>query len=519
MIAMASFDQKMAYQQTYFPRSGYDPRRNLIYGIITFWGIVGLCIAVILFSEYGIGENASKAYLVPWCLATGIVVISPSVYLFYKGKFDPFHPLVFPAWSYFLPGFFVGGLIVSAGLSQPYFLSFIQNERYDLPLTLVYVMLGYAGLAIGFSIPYARRFGDLIGSRLPQWDISDNRIALASLILMSLGLGNTVIGFALGILGFQKVQEIGAFDGIIYLFSLLFFAASFLLWLVVFRSRSIGRWQIMIIALLVTLSLIKSAFQGNRGSLIQFIILVAFAYNYSGLKLKGKHYAIGSALLVLSLALGMIYGTTFRSIKESQDLVGLDQYIAFVSTTFTKLGDEDLSTALATGGNALAERIDALSPTAVVVSNYESLAPYEEDLGISNNIFVDSVTFFIPRVLWADKPVSIDPAKYADLYFNFSENAFTITPMGDLLRNFGPVGVPIGMIILGMIIRVMYAALIEGKLFDYWKVTHFYMIFTNAISFEGTYSLIVPMIFKVGMVTIFGLVLVRLLSRTRSKAT
>jgi hypothetical protein len=269
----------------------------------------------------------------------------------------------------------------------------------------------------------------------------------------------------------------------------------------------------------VVLSLTKSVFQGNRGSLIQFIVLVGFAYSFSGRKLKGKHYAIGSGLLVVGLILGMIYGTTFRSIKESQDLVSFDQYISFVSTTFDKLGDEDLGTVLVTGFNALAERIDALSPTAVVVSNYETLAPYEEAWGINNNIYVDTVTFFIPRFIWPDKPVSIDPSKYGDLYFNFSENSFTITPMGDLLRNFGPIGVPIGMIILGIIIRILYAALIEGQQFDYWKVTLFYMVFTNAVSFEGTYGLIVPLIFKVGFVTIIGLILVRLFSGARSKAT
>jgi hypothetical protein len=410
-------------------------------------------------------------------------------------------------------------LIVAAGLSQPYFLSFIQDESYDLPLTLVYVMLGYGGLTIGFSIPYARRFGNMIGKKLPLWELSDGRIAFASLMLMAVGLANTLIGFALGVLGFQKVNEIGAFDGIVYLLSLFFLAATFLLWLFVFRSKSIGSWQFLTISLLVVLSLTKSVFQGNRGSLIQFIVLVGFAYSFSGRKLKGKHYAIGSGLLVVGLILGMIYGTTFRSIKESQDLVSFDQYISFVSTTFDKLGDEDLGTVLVTGFNALAERIDALSPTAVVVSNYETLAPYEEAWGINNNIYVDTVTFFIPRFIWPDKPVSIDPSKYGDLYFNFSENSFTITPMGDLLRNFGPIGVPIGMIILGIIIRILYAALIEGQQFDYWKVTLFYMVFTNAVSFEGTYGLIVPLIFKVGFVTIIGLILVRLFSGARSKAT
>src|SRR3954471_17155192 len=198
----------MAYQQTLLAVPSPNPRRGLLYAILTFWGLVALCIATILFSEFGMGDSNSKVYLLPWCLATGAVIAAPSVYLFYKGRFDAFHPLVFPAWTYFFPGFFVGGLIVAAGLSQPYFLSFIQDESYDLPLTLVYVMLGYGGLTIGFSIPSARRLGNMIGKKLPLWELSDGRIAFASLMLMAVGLANTLVGFALGVLGFQKVNEI-----------------------------------------------------------------------------------------------------------------------------------------------------------------------------------------------------------------------------------------------------------------------------------------------------------------------
>src|SRR6478672_7550330 len=172
----------------------------------------------------------------------------------------------------------------------------------------------------------------------------------------------------------------------------------------------------------------------------------------------------------------MIYGTTFRSVKESQEQVSIDQYATLVSNTFDKLMDQDPGTILVNGFGALAERIDAVSSLAVVVSNYEALAPYEEAWGINNNIYVDTVTFFIPRVIWPDKPVSIEPSKYADLYFNFSENSFTITPMGDLLRNFGPIGVPLGMIFLGLMLRVMYASLRENQEFSFWRTVLFFML-------------------------------------------
>jgi hypothetical protein len=320
------------------------------------------------------------------------------------------------------------------------------------------------------------------------------------------------------LLGFQKTETVGAYDGIVFLLSLFLMEAIFLLWLYIFRSRQWGFVQILIVGLLVVTVLAKSAFQGNRGSLVQMTILLGFAFAYSGRKLTGKHYAGGAILVTLALVVGMIYGTTFRSIKQSQDRMGLDEYAGVVSETFDKLAVEDVGTILSNGFGALADRIDAVSSFAVVVSNYEALAPYEEVWGINNNIYVDTVTFFIPRAIWTDKPISIEPSKYADLYFNFSENSFIMTPMGDLLRNFGPGGVPIGMILLGMLIRLMYSTFIENRAFSYWRATVFFMLLTS-INYEGVYSLIVPMLFKIGLTALLGMAIVRFCAGTARRSS
>jgi hypothetical protein len=83
-----------------------------------------------------------------------------------------------------------------------------------------------------------------------------------------------------------------------------------------------------------------------------------------------------------------------------------------------------------------------------------------------------------------------------------------MTPMGDLLRNFGPWGIPLGMVLLGILIRFIYAVFIENREFSYWRSTVFYMLLTT-ISFEGIYSLIVPYLFKIGITAFVGVVIVR----------
>jgi len=482
-------------------------RTNFLLPIAFLWGMALIFIIGYLLIDASLSNSGTKYYLLPWTFLTGAVILAPSAYLLIKKKFDLFHPLVLAAWSYFFPAFFIGGLILASGFSNPYFLTFIQNEEYDLPLTLVYVMLGYGGLTLGFYLPFGRQIGEFITRRLPVANWTPEQVLKPGLLLLGLGMANTILAFSVGLLGFQRVDEIGAFDGVIFLLTFFLLEASFLLWVCVFRAPHLNFNYYLVIGILVFTTLTKSAFQGNRGSLIQFFTLVAFAFVVSGRKILLKHKIWGGILLVCALFIGMIYGTTFRTIKTTEERITMDQYASNVFETFEKISDQDLSDNLERGFLALTERLENVSQLAVVVSNYESLANYEAGYGLDNNIWKDSVSFLIPRFLWQDKPVATDPYKYGDLYFNYGENAFTLTPMGDLLRNFGPVGVPLGMIFLGIFVRIIYASLRENQAFSFWRGTLYYMLITG-ISYEGSFGLFIPYDIKIGLVSVLGLLII-----------
>lgn len=483
-------------------------RSSLLYPIFLLWGvaIVSVLTYFAYASEFGAGE---KYYLLPWTLLTGAVLAAPALFFLYKGKFDPFHPLVFPTWSYLVPAFFVGGLLLSFGVVEPYYLAYVEDEQFNLPLTLIYVVAGYLGLIAGFALPFGRKLGEMVSRRLPSWDWPTENVPIPGLILLAIGLANTILAFTMGILGFQKADERGLFDGIIFLLSLFFAQATLLLWLYVFRHKTFGFTQIAVITALLITSLGRSVFQGNRGMFLNTFIMIAFAFILSGRKITFRTGSLGSAIAFVAVVFGMIYGTTFRSIKQDQSAMNMDKYADVVASTFEQVGTKDINDSLTLGFISLGERLESVSALAVIVSNYEKLAPYEELYGIDNNIWKDTTIFFIPRIFWPDKPVAIEPSKYADLYFNYSENAFTVTPMGDLLRNFGPLGVPAGMVFLGFLLRFIYATLQENQVFSYWRATLYYMLLT-AISYEGTYSLIVPLIFKVGVIAVLGILIVRI---------
>lgn len=480
---------------------------SFILPALFLWGIVLIVASAFYLYEYDLYDPQNYYYLFPWCLLTGAVVSAPSLYLLYKKEFNPFHPLVFASWSYFFPAFFIGGIALAAGISQPYYLNFIQDEYYNLPLTLVYVMLGYISLTIGFYIPFGGKIGKRISDWLPVWNWKPEQITLPAVVLLGIGLANNAIAFTSGLIGYQRVAEIGMFDGLLVMLTLIWMEATFLLWLIIFRSKSLNFNHYLIIALTLGALLLKAAFQGGRSGLLHIVILMAFAYILSGKKLKLKHGVFSGFVVCLALIVGMIYGTTFRSVKQSTDQVSVEEYAGNIGQTFEKISDQDLIVNLEGGFAALAERLDAVSSLGVVVANYEKLAPYEESYGLDNNIWKDSIAFLIPRLFWADKTIATDPSKYGDLYFNFSENAFTLTPIGDLLRNFGPIGIPIGMVLLGLFIRVIYSALLENQEFSFWRATLYYMLLTN-ISYEGSYGLIFPYLTKVCFIAMIGLLFV-----------
>ena len=485
-----------------------EGKSNFLKSVFVLWGVLLAVILLFMWLDGFFDVASGYFYLVPWCFATAALLLAPIIYQLVKGNFDPFHPLVFASWSYFFPGFAIGGFVLALGYSQPYYLSFVVDERYNLPLTFAYVIIGYGFLLLGFIIPLGRRAGEAIGNRLPVWNWKPEQVIKPALILFAIGIAYTVIAFAFGILGYQKVEEIGQFDGLILVLSSFWYQASFILWVVIFRSKKFNLASYAVIALLIATSLGRSAFQGNRGSLISIFTLIAFAYASSGKKIAAKQLFTGSILIVVALIVGMIYGTTFRSIKLTEDRMDMDKYASVIGDTVNSISDQDFISSIGYGFEALAARLDSISPLAVVVSNYEKLGPYEDAYGISNNIWNETVVFIIPRFIWPEKPIPTPPEKYADLYFNFPTNSFTLTPMGDLLRNYGPWGVPLGMLLLGLLLRVIYSALRENQPFSFAQVSLFYMLLT-AISYEGSYGLILPGLVKMGVIAVLGILIVR----------
>ena len=463
-----------------------DRSGHLLASFILIVGAVAVFFLWLLIDENS-WRISINYYLLPWLGATALVLLAPTIYLIYHKKLDVFHPLVYASWSYWFPSIVVGGLFIATDLINPYPMSLLGNPESDLIWTCIYTMVGFASMTLGFYLPVGKRAGAYAGRKLPAWDWQPNQVLLPAIAFFSVGLFFYVNSFISGAVGVSITDATDAFSAVYFTLSFLSLEAGFLVALYIFKSRSIKPEHIIAFGLILLLLISRMSLGGNRSSMYLIVVLLTIAFAYSGRRMKLTTGAVFAGLAVLAVFAGMIYGTTFRNQKQNEEKVGLDEQIAMVSRTIDVISTQDTGKILRDGFLSLAERIDGISSLGVVVSNYERLKPYESSYGLEDNIVKDLWISFIPRFLWANKPTTSDPRAYSDLYFNFNGNSYAITPVGDLLRNYGPLGVPLGMLIVGIFLRFVYVMLIENQKVTIGRATAYFM-FLVTLSYEGFYG-------------------------------
>jgi hypothetical protein len=322
---------------------------------------------------------------------------------------------------------------------------------------------------------------------------------------------NTTVALAFGLFGYQRTEEVGVFDAVLNLTTIHWVQASFLLSLLIFRKSKIDVTTISIASVLIIVNFARLLFGGSRGSLLPIFSAAIIAYALSGRRFSVKQVLLASVAFAVILIAGMVYGTNFRHVKGGESQQDLGQYTENIFQTIDEVGRSDISGTIGSGFVSLAERLDIVSTLAVVVSIREQKQPFEEAYGLDDNIFKDLIASLIPRFLWNDKPSLSDPRAYSELYFDYGESSFAITPMGDLLRNYGYFGVFLGMFVLGFALRYIYASLIEGQPRSVWRMTMYFMLLTS-VTYESFYGPIIPFFLKTGAIAAIGIVIVAFLA-------
>ncbi|HZL82618.1 MAG TPA: hypothetical protein VFB98_03935 [Candidatus Deferrimicrobium sp.] len=266
-----------------------------------------------------------------------------------------------------------------------------------------------------------------------------------------------------------------------------------------------------LLALGVVMLVARAGLSGSRGALFNSLILLMGLYQYHHKGLSMRRLAIWAICGALVLAFGMSFGSFFRMEKVGTvgraSSLGVADTLHISAIALREMSKTPISGLTTFTRDRIFERLDGLSSLGVIVSRHADLEMREIAVGINGNILKDLVASFVPRFLWPGKPVIGNSEVIGNLYFNTSGNSPATTYMGDLYRNFGLVGIFVGMALLGVSLRLLYRWLIEGQKLQPLRCALF-LVVSMTTNYEGLYSQFFPALMQrlVMSVVVVGIV-------------
>ncbi|MEZ5333264.1 MAG: O-antigen polymerase [Thermoanaerobaculia bacterium] len=491
-----------------------------------------------------LGELVALPGLWFWIAVMAAALATPFLVQRRFGAFEPFSPVTYPVWTYLAPVFVVGSALLASGIAKqaPDLIPVPVDLQYCL--AMAYLVVGWTGLLIGYYCRWGDDLGARVRRRLPdtRWTTVELRVSAA--LLLAAGLGLYWLAFRLGVIGHQRLATVGPWDGLLIFLSFVSHVAAFLLWFSLFERPSWTGGERALAVGLYLLGPLSLTISASRAGLVTHLLLLALAFRLAGRRIRWRHVILFGVLGAASLAIGTIWSTTYRLSKgdeapiyrteeqsaepradstrpthrDSQPQEGGTQArpegarasnLELVTETAEIVAERGLTDNVLFVLRNVAVRIEITSSVAMLVAKYRLLRPMEEQTGLAGNIWRDTWTAPIPRFLWPDKPKVSDARTYSLVYFDYGGTSFAMTPVGDLLRNFGPVGVPLGMALLGFALRLLYRTLVAGPVARPAPAA-IYAIGLMNINYEGFYGSLLPTVMRLVAVTGGALVAVHL---------
>lgn len=330
------------------------------------------------------------------------------------------------------------------------------DVAYDLyvvpyvPLALLYCLLGYVALLIGYYGPWRRR-------ELPA--VSPERVQGPWFLLFTCGIG--LLGYVATGMG-ERIVSLGlpmpALVGSTAQLAPVFLFSWALGWMLYFSGTATRVQNMVLFGALVPGALLVSFTTFSDKSLIMILI---------GLPIIARWYTrrtipwafLLTLCLILVFVIFPLYNT-YRWSNPTQSKVS--RMVTTVQTLQTWDSDTYLTHTLAT----FKRRIAMINSVAVVVRDTGRWVPFAR----GETILMPTLVYFIPRVVWPDKPVHAGGREFGRIFritSPFTRDTYiapTIT--GELYWNFHLPGVLVGMLLLGMAMRVLYRRYAEGPRLD-----------------------------------------------------
>ncbi|MEE8475350.1 MAG: hypothetical protein V3T01_08375 [Myxococcota bacterium] len=342
-----------------------------------------------------------------------------------------------PAFAIYLP---------AAGPVEPAGMTFTAVSASDIITGQVIALVALISLLVGYALPMAPLIASVIPKPKRDWPLRTT--FLVGCMMIPFGWAIELIatfGFlpaALGS-GFLGALSLSAWFGLSVL------ALAFI------RYRSYS--ALILLLVLVPVSMGFAFFSGSKGQFLRpvmLIVLVSWLYRR---EIRGRWVLAG----ILAGALVYPAGTFYRNaVKGGETTASMLRHPAeTVSDVAAYVSEYSIGGYLTEGVTRLAHRFDGLGRSSVIIRETPSRVPFQGGWTLAQIPLA-----YIPRVLWPGKPSLGIGQWITDTYGAGSHIRSSTGPtwVGEFYLNFGTVGVIVGMLTMGFLLRLLHECLLRS---------------------------------------------------------
>jgi hypothetical protein len=401
--------------------------------------IVAALLAVVIF-------RSSDAYVHTLISLMLFSVILPAWYRWQQGRLDIFETIHIIGFLYFI--FFGVGAIWL--LSDPVTISYDIYLVPYIPQAVLYCLLGYLALLGGYSGPWFK------GRALPRWEEWPKGVMFI-LIPGALGFIGSVAEAVWSRSRWLGVSFPAIFSSLAQLAPLFMFAWA-LSWLMIFSGKATRGQTLLTVGIFVPATLTVGLASLSDKSLSMTLMGVpVIALWYARKKIPWKTLVLMGILLVFVV---FPFYNTYRALDPR--IAGGDRASMTIDIAKGWSGEEYWTQSVGT----TKRRMAMINSVAVVLRDVGRWVPYAH----GETLFTPAVTFFIPRVLWPDKPYFTMGREFAETFRVVAildrDTRVAVTVPGELYWNFDLPGILIGMALWGVVLRFLYRRYGEAMTLD-----------------------------------------------------
>ncbi len=446
-------------------------RSRILWAALAAFGIGVLSLVVPLVSQAAV-IGMALALLLCWGL--------PMWYQWSRGTLDFFEPVHSVGFIYFL--YFGLGAILT--LYDPQRVAYDRYVLEYIPLAVLLCLLGYLTFLCGYYLPWkGRRPGRLV-QEIPRgalFLIPPATLGFLGFMAQAFWYRASKLGLAIGGL----ISSLGQLAP-------LFIFAWAMAWLIYFSGKSTRSIRLLLFAFMCPASLLIITNQLNNKSLIVALGLVPLMGMW-----YAKHRIPWATLTVLALLVIFVvfpFNNTFRT---------LDNRIPIperMELTMKLIGDWDIEHYFDRSLGTFGKRIALVNSMGVVLRDVPRWVPYAS----GRTMFRDTLTFFIPRVLWPDKPALEFGREFGEtfrvVHILDDETNMAVTVPAELYWNYGVAGVIFGMAAWGLLLRLYYRTYGEAPDLDPIRRAIHLVLLIQILEFESGIAFTLVIIIRTLMV-------------------